>query len=208
MTKNLKIKVCGMRDPQNVKELSLLDIDYVGFIFHEKSKRNVNGIEVLPIETSDKKRVGVFVNKAVDFIEEKIRIHKLNAVQLHGDETPRFCKALYDEGVDVIKVFSIDDDFDFSITKEYEDVVNYFLFDTKGHARGGNGVVFDWSLLEKYEGNIPFILSGGLSLQSLEELKQLEHEMLFGIDLNSRFEIEPALKNIELLKTFIHELRN
>ena len=202
--KDLKIKVCGMRSPSNVKALEELSIDYMGFIFYEKSKRNLTNY----VETKNKnlQRVGVFVNETFEIIRDKILDFKLDAIQLHGDENPDFCKAIQTLYVDVIKVFSVDKDFDFELTKPYTSSCDYFLFDTKGKERGGNGVVFDWKILEKYTGLKPFFLSGGIGPDSIQAIKNLNHDNLYALDLNSKFEDQPALKNIEKLKTFIDDL--
>jgi len=134
-----------MRNSNNAQALTQLPIDYIGFIFFEKSKRNIT--EKVATENKNIQRTGVFVNEKFEVIKERILDHQLDAIQLHGDETPDFCKSIQALYVDVIKVFSVDENFDFEITKPYENFCNYFLFDTKGKERGGNGVTFDWSIL-------------------------------------------------------------
>jgi phosphoribosylanthranilate isomerase len=207
MERELKIKVCGMRNQENIAALSDLGADYVGFIFYNKSSRSAIDLDI-NVESNDLIRTGVFVNEAVDFVQKKIKDYKLNAIQLHGDESPRYCKALIQKGLSIIKVFSIGESFDFESTIAYEEFCDYFLFDTKGKERGGNGVVFNWSLLENYNGSLPFFLSGGISPESIDAIKAFQHEKLFGLDLNSKFEIQPGLKNIDQLKTFIDGIRS
>lgn len=206
----LIIKVCGMREPSNIAKLQELKVDWMGMIFFEKSARNV----VKPIFIKKEiPRVGVFVNEEIDFILKKITDYELDLVQLHGDESVEFCKKIKDGLIvpfpkKIIKVFSVGNDFDFSILKPYETVVDYFLFDTKGENRGGNGVAFNWDILKKYNSEIPFLLSGGINSDSAEAIKSFQHPKMVGIDINSRFESEPALKDIKKIKTFIHELRS
>lgn len=195
------IKVCGMRSEKQVTELAGL-VDFVGFIFYEKSKRFVRSTS--PV--NDSLKVGVFVNESVDAVREHIREQSLDFVQLHGNESPQMCARLKDE-VKIIKAFGVDEDFDFYKTQAYEECVDYFLFDTKTKLHGGSGRQFDWSLLSNYQGSIPFFLSGGINPKSIESLKNFSHPKLAGIDLNSGFEISPADKNITQLKQFIKELK-
>ncbi len=195
-----------MKTPSNINEVANLPIDYMGFIFYEKSKRNIT--EIVQTQNHKIQRVGVFVNEKIEVIKEKIIHHQLDVVQLHGDETPEFCKEVKALYVEVIKVFSVDDEFDFKITTKYTRNCDFFLFDTKGKERGGNGITFNWEILQKYDGLRPFILSGGIGPQSIESIKILNHDKLFALDLNSKFEDQPALKNIEKLKTFINDLRH
>ena len=196
-----------MRDLENVEALAELKPDFMGMIFYEKSKRYLD--HIIPAHlTNDLKRVGVFVNTNKAEILEKVNTQQLDYVQLHGKESPAFCAALKVEGVHLIKAFSVDENFDFDLTKVYEPYCDYFLFDTKGKNPGGNGIVFDWEILRKYKGNTPFLLAGGIGEQHLTEVQKLQHPMLAGVDLNSGFETAPGLKNIDTLKTFIHELRH
>jgi len=205
MQRELNIKVCGMRNKENIAALAELGVNYIGFIFYDKSSRNAMGLDV-NVDTNGLMRIGVFVNEAVDFVQQKIKTYKLNAIQLHGDESPRYCKALEQEEVSIIKVFSIGDSFDFEITKAYEPFCDYFLFDTKGKERGGNGVVFNWYLLASYKGSLPFFLSGGIGPKSADALNAFHHEKLFGLDLNSKFEIEPAVKHVQKIENFLNVL--
>ncbi|MCB0454387.1 MAG: phosphoribosylanthranilate isomerase [Aequorivita sp.] len=207
----------------NIAEVAELEPDYLGFIFYEKSPRFFDGeITSLPSGT---KKVGVFVDTSLKEIIEKIEKYDLDVVQLHGDESVNFCNQLKAKcqaelveaqsiekpvlsAVEVWKVFSIKDEFDFEILKPYEDVVDKFLFDTKGKEKGGNGYAFNWEILKKYPSKKPFILSGGIGLEKVDSLKKiLKTDLPFhAIDVNSKFEIEPGLKNIKDLKKFKNEL--
>ena len=203
----MKIKVCGMRDPNNLQDLLKLPIDYVGLIFYEKSKRFVD--EDFPeLNFRGKEKVGVFVNESIEYILEKSQQYDLATIQLHGEESPEFCEFLKRKNFLVIKAFPVNSDFDFSRTKRYEPFCDYFLFDTKGKLPGGNGFAFDWKILEKYQSKIPFFLSGGINKSNCEMLKKLNFKQLYAIDLNSGFEKKPGLKDISLLKKFIEYVRN
>ncbi|MFK2820590.1 phosphoribosylanthranilate isomerase [Flavobacteriaceae sp. LMIT009] len=198
----MKLKVCGMK--HNTLEVAALQPDYLGFIFHEDSPRNFdNDIPKLP---ENIKKVGVFVDKTVEFIAGQIEKHQLDAVQLHGHESPEVCKLLKSANVEIIKVFSIKNEFDFSVLAPYEDVCDYFLFDTKGKLPGGNGYTFDWSVLNDYPSTKSFFLSGGIGLDQLENIKEFKNSpastYCYALDVNSKFEIEPGLKDIEELKKF------
>ncbi|WP_300570062.1 phosphoribosylanthranilate isomerase [Flavobacterium sp.] len=193
----MKIKICGMKYPENIQEAAKLQPDYLGFIFHEKSARYFDD-EIPKIDKSIQK-VGVFVNASLEEILEKIKCYDLQLVQLHGNESPEFCDLLKYINIDIIKVFSVDDAFDFRTIYSYESVCDYFLFDTKGKLHGGNGITFNWQILENYLSKKPFFLSGGIGLEEIEKIKKLNLP-IYAIDVNSKFEIEPGLKNIELLK--------
>jgi phosphoribosylanthranilate isomerase len=199
---NLKLKVCGMRDASNIIKVASLQPDYMGFIFYEKSKRFVGNDFSIPKEfPSMIKRVGVFVNEKVDAILKLVSKHKLDFVQLHGDEIPEDCKALKQNKVGVIKVFSIDNEFDFNKTKPYQLYTDFFLFDTKSESYGGSGKSFDWNLLKKYDQEIPFFLSGGLSPDNIQNIKELKGMNLHAIDVNSGVEVAPGLKDITKVKS-------
>jgi len=204
----MKIKVCGMRDADNISELIKLKPDYMGFIFYDKSKRFVSNFPEVEIP-SDIKKVGVFVNEAIDDVIEIAEKNKLEAIQLHGNESPEYCNQLRhselvseSHPIEIFKAFSIDNNFDFSKTDAYQKVCDFLLFDTKGKDYGGNGVKFNWQVLDKYKGETPFILSGGISKIDVSEIKKISHKAFLGIDINSGFEIEPALKNINDIKEF------
>ncbi|MCH1518080.1 MAG: phosphoribosylanthranilate isomerase [Flavobacteriaceae bacterium] len=202
----MKLKVCGMRAPENIKALSALTPDYMGFIFWAPSSRYVE--TTTPELPSAIKKTGVFVDASVDYIQSMVLQHKLQAIQLHGEETPQYCALVQDFGVEVIKAFSVKDSFDFSQLEPYETSCDFFLFDTKGELPGGNGYGFDWSLLTNYPSQKPFFLSGGIGLEHTPQIKALLNTdlPLHAIDVNSKFELAPALKNIDALTQFKNEL--
>ncbi len=204
-----KLKVCGMRDPENIKEAASLQPDYMGFIFYEKSKRFVGRNFSIPVDFPVSiRRVGVFVNEKIDTILETVSNHKLHYVQLHGDETPEYCKTLIEREASVIKVFSIDESFEFDSTKPYEKYADFFLFDTKSENRGGSGKVFDWSILNRYNQQIPFFLSGGLGPENIAKVKTLTGMNLYAVDVNSGVEASPGVKDILKVKSVITMLSN
>ena len=199
----LIIKVCGMREEQNISDLEKLDIDWVGMIFWPGSKRYVGSPPGrLPQRV---KKVGVFVDANLDDIRQHVSDYQLDIIQLHGHETPAFLEAL--KPLTLIKAFNIADASDLQKTKAYEGVADYFLFDTKGKIVGGNGEKFDWTVLTAYEGSTPFLLSGGIGPNDVQKVKQFHHHKCIGIDLNSRFESAPGLKDIVQLQTFIKQIR-
>ena len=209
--KNIKLKICGMKYPENIKEISTLNPDYLGFIFWEKSSRNMN-LETIPEIPKSIQKVGVFVNASIQDIISKVNQYQLNIVQLHGNESVTYCKNVKKLGVEVIKVLSIGDKFDFATIKEYVLFVDYFLFDTKGKLPGGNGITFDWNVLENYHFNIPYFLSGGIGITEIDGLKEFlkspAAQKCFGIDVNSRFEKKPGTKNkikLEKFKKLLYE---
>ena len=215
----MNVKVCGMRQPANIEALSKLAIDYIGFIFYQKSPRYI-GDDLLPWLQNNPdvlegiKRVGVMVNFEIDSVLNYTHDYQLDYVQLHGNESPEYCREIISfwdassvRRADLVKAFSIDENFDFERTAAYEPHCTFFVFDTKGAGFGGTGKKFDWSLLNHYQGNIPFLLSGGIDPDSAEAIKALEHPKLMGIDLNSKFESEPGVKNIADLKLFLYELK-
>jgi phosphoribosylanthranilate isomerase len=192
-----ELKICGMRDKSNILEVAAMQPDYMGFIFYEKSKRFVENDFSIPKElTKNIKRVGVFVNEKLDVILKLVSRHNLDYVQLHGDEASEECKALKEERVGVIKVFSMDESFDFAITKPYQPYSDFFMFDTKSKSYGGSGKLFDWKLLKQYDQQVPFFLSGGISPENVNNIKVLQQMNLHAIDVNSGVELAPGLKNI------------
>jgi len=195
------LKVCGMRDTANITELIKLQPDFMGFIFHEKSPRNV--VEIPSIEIpSNIKKVGVFVDKDIVFIKEKAKDFNLDYIQLHGNETPEFCKSLKEKGYKIIKAFNISENFNFEQLQAYETFCDYFLFDAFGKKAGGNGIIFNWELLRKYKGQTSFLLSGGIDHTMAQEIRNVNHSKLAGIDINSGFEIKSALKDIKKIEEF------
>jgi len=203
-----------MKYQDNIGQVAASQPDYLGFIFYDKSVRFFEG--VIPELSENIKKVGVFVDAAIDEIIEKVNVYNLQLVQLHGNESPTFCKALGAELasvpylIEVIKVFSIKDEFNFEKLKPYETVCHYYLFDTKGKLPGGNGYTFNWKVLENYSSTKPYFLSGGIGLNELDKVKSFlqndNSEYCHAIDVNSRFEIEAGLKNIELIKEFKNRL--
>lgn len=198
------VKVCGMKYPDNIMEVVALQADYMGFIFYTKSKRYVGDDFVMPEIPDSINKVGVFVNEGLDNLIKKVQHYRLDYVQLHGDETPEYCRHAGNYAT-VIKAFGVDKDFNFSILNGYESVCDYFLFDTKTVGYGGSGQGFDRSLLQQYHLSKPYFLSGGIGLEELELLKSV-HPVPFALDVNSKFEIEPALKDINKLKILKDEL--
>ncbi|MFY0629952.1 MAG: phosphoribosylanthranilate isomerase [Flavobacteriaceae bacterium] len=213
-----------MKNIDNIKSIGDLNPDYMGFIFYERSKRNFEGI--IPELPKSIKKTGVFVNEYIEIIVSLVEEYKLGALQLHGDESVEYIQLLK-EGlrqaeldsvshkknqkpaqVEIIKVFGIKDDFDFDVLKPYEDEVDYFLFDTNGKERGGNGVKFDWSVLKDYPYSKPFFLSGGIGPNDITEVKKIQQLGLpiYAVDVNSKFESNPGLKNIKEVKRFKNQL--
>ena len=205
----MKIKICGLKFESNILSLSKLEPDYMGFIFWEKSKRLVTGSTPNLSQTKIKK-TGVFVNADFEKIKDKVHAHKLEVVQLHGLESPEFCKKIKNLGIEIIKAFSIDEKFNFNILEKYELCSDYFLFDTKGKSPGGNGISFNWDILRNYKYKKKFFLSGGIGVESIDAIKKIKKLKLplFCIDINSRFELNPGKKNIELIKSFKNNLEN
>ncbi|MEC4004930.1 phosphoribosylanthranilate isomerase [Flavobacterium sp. SUN052] len=200
----MKLKICGMKNFDNILEIAQLLPDYLGFIFWEKSARFFD--ETIPKIPKSILKVGVFVDSNFDEISSKIEKYKLDLIQLHGNESPEFCKKLYDSNIKIIKAFSINEDFDFEILKEFELVCDSFLFDTKGKLPGGNGTTFDWKLLEKFNIDKPFFLSGGIGLEEITQIKSFQKTKMaqncIAIDINSKFESQPGIKKIKELSEF------
>ena len=196
------IKVCGMRDAENIREVEALGIDLMGFIFWPKSSRYVSERpSYLPKKC---KRVGVFVNEDIEQVKHIAADYALDYIQLHGSESPGYVQQLHDW--QVIKAISVSSRDDIATFKDYEGLVDYFLFDTKCTCMGGSGQQFDWSVLDSYDGNTPFLLSGGIGPDDAERVKAFHHGKCIGVDLNSKFELSPALKDINKLQEFIKEL--
>ncbi len=200
------VKVCGMREAENVVAVASLGIDLMGFILFDRSPRYVEG--VAPKTTEGIKRVGVFVNSPMEHVVEMVARHSLSVVQLHGKESVDLCGALKSRGLLVIKAIPISTPSDMARAEEYAAVVDYLLFDTKCAEHGGSGRRFDWSILDCYGGSTPFLLSGGIDEESAAEILTIEHKQFAGVDLNSRFEIAPALKDIDKLTRFIAKIKS
>ena len=197
-----------MRDSENIEQLAQLNPDYMGFIFYPKSKRYADARltkETLDALPSSIKKVGVFVNYSPEQVDEVMQRYNFDFVQLHGDESPEVCQEIKALGYSVIKAFGVDESFDFNLLTPYKSYCDFFLFDTKGKDYGGHGVTYDWTILEKYDQSIPFFLSGGLSANNISEVKKLSNLNIHAVDVNSKFEIEPGYKNIDLLKKSVFE---
>jgi len=204
----MKIKVCGMKYEENIKSVAALGPDYLGFIFYDKSKRNFDGH--IPDAVQGIKKVGVFVNATTSYVNSKISEHNLDAVQLHGDESIAYCLKIKEDNaldLEIIKAFSMSKGFDFSVLESYMTACDYFLFDTKGKERGGNGTLFDWELLQDYKLDKPFFLSGGIGPNEIDQvtefLKTPMASYCYALDVNSKFETKPGMKKVLELKKFI-----
>ena len=196
----MMIKVCGMREADNIREVEALGIDMMGFIFWPKSSRYVSQRpDYLPKRV---KRVGVFVDEDPEQVKRMAGAYGLDYIQLHGQESPSYIFQL--RGLHVIKAFNISTAEDLIQTQPYEGLVDYFLFDAKGKSVGGNGEKFNWDVLDAYQGNTPFLLSGGIGPDDTERVNAFHHPKCIGIDLNSRFELSPGLKDVAKLKEFMY----
>lgn len=220
----MKIKVCGLREPDNIRSVAALGVDFLGFIYAEKSPRSVYDdfdIDEFWMQEEDKPslpkdvaKVGVFVNQDIIDVASTLVGADLTHIQLHGSETKRYIKELRKnlsvidkDKVKIIKALSVETEEDVKRWREYEGVADLLLFDTKGKAAGGNGTQFDWSVLNSYDGDIPFLLSGGIDLDDAEQVLGFHHDKCIGIDLNSRFETSPGVKDVEKLRAFIEQIR-
>ena len=199
-----------MRDVENIEAIATLPINYLGFIFYEKSPRFVMNNAVFETAKIPEtiQRVAVVVNEHLDFITHLYDDFGFRIVQLHGNESPAFCRLLKLElkNIEIWKAFSVADDFDFSVTTQYTNVVDYFLFDTKTNQHGGSGQKFNWQVLNKYKGKKKFFLSGGITIDDADAIKKIKNKKLIGVDINSKFEITPAMKNFEAVKFFSKNL--
>ncbi|HLN72091.1 MAG TPA: phosphoribosylanthranilate isomerase [Prolixibacteraceae bacterium] len=209
--KELRVKVCGMRERENISGVALAGPDYMGFIFYSKSSRYVGENNCLNLDFLKQdaiKKVGVFVNEAPAKVISICQQNHLNIAQLHGNESPEDCCQIKQMGLQVIKAFSLDEMFDFDILETYAESCDFFLFDTKGLLPGGTGQKFNWQLLDNYQLDIPFFLSGGIRPEDLNSIRQFHHPMLYGVDINSGFELSPALKDVAKVQQFITGIRS
>lgn len=201
------IKVCGMGNPEIMLKLSTLEINMLGFIFYNQSSRfaegKINPEDILKINKNISK-TGVFVNATESEILNTSERWHLNSVQLHSNESPDLCEKLKNKGLIVIKAFNLNKKNDF---KEYISVCDYFLFDTPTILHGGSGTKFDWNLLENYNETLPFILSGGICDNDVDEILAINHPSFAGIDINSKFEISPGIKDFKMISDFILKIR-
>ncbi len=206
----LKIKVCGLTDPVNAREIAGTLPDFLGYIFYPESVRfvgNKPAADLFKNIPAGIIKTGVFVNEEPSLVIEKMNSCNLDLVQLHGDEGPEYCNGLKENDLKVIKAVRINNDFNYNTLKQYIDVIDYFLFDTRSGIRGGSGLKFDWKKLIEYHLSIPFFLSGGIGPEDASLIKEISNEMLFAIDINSRFEISPGIKDPEKVKRFIDEIK-
>jgi phosphoribosylanthranilate isomerase len=206
----MKIKVCGLRDTENLKEIAALGPDFVGFIFYDQSPRFVGddlNEEVVKALPRSIRKVGVFVNASPDYILRSVKKYDFQYVQLHGNENPEYCRSLRNRGLSLIKAFRVDESFNFSMLNNYKAHCDFFLFDAKGDQPGGNGITFDWSILNRYDNEKPFFISGGIGLDNLDQLAALKGMKLYGVDVNSQVEISPGVKDVAKVKELITRLR-
>lgn len=207
----MKIKVCGMREYANVQELAKLPIDIMGFIFYEKSPRFVQenfDVAIRNLLPSSIAAAGVFVNSPLDYVLLKQQQYNLQYIQLHGSEDVNYCKELKKSTTAfVIKSFLVDSTFNFKELTKFESVVDFFLFDTKTQSFGGSGQKFDWDLLQYYTSNKPFFISGGISIEDVQNLKNQIHSKVYCIDINSKFEVEPGLKDVKRIQEFVAKIK-
>ncbi len=204
------VKVCGMRDAENIRMADQLNtIDWMGFIFYPASKRYVGELSPSSLPQHSQ-RVGVFVNEQIQKVKDLQSKYQLDLIQLHGDESPDYCKQLrvkMGSQVKIIKMIPISTAHDLDHCKEYEDVVDYFLFETRCASYGGSGESFDWSLLRDYNGQLPFLITGGIGPSDVLKVQSFSHPLFAGIDINSCFEISPALKDIKAISNFINKIK-
>jgi phosphoribosylanthranilate isomerase len=203
-----QLKICGLRDQDNIADVLDLGPDYIGFIFHPASARYVEG-QLDPAwvrELQGPRKVGVFVDAGEKKMREAAESYGLHALQLHGKESPQLCEKLQGAGLQLIKVFSVGESFDFERLRPYEGLVDYFLFDTRGKLPGGNGYAFDWKLLAAYPLEVPYFLSGGIGPENLAEALSLSDPRLHALDVNSRFESAPAFKDLNKLQLLFSQL--
>jgi phosphoribosylanthranilate isomerase len=193
-----------MREADNIREIERIGADMIGFVFYPKSLRYVEKVpEYLPQHA---KRVGVFVNEKVETVQTTITRFGLHYVQLHGEESPEYCRLIRRSTIPVIKAFPISQEKDLQTVSMYEGLCDYYLFDTKCDGYGGSGKSFDWNILSEYKDRTPFLLSGGISIDSIEVWKYFKHPRLAGIDINSRFETTPGVKDVKSIKSFLNKL--
>lgn len=202
------LKVCGMRDAQNIREVeAVVRPQMMGFICWEQSRRYVSSVPAyLPTRCI---RTGVFVNPSMSHLRQKINSLRLQRIQLHGDESPEYCQRIIQQtGLPITKSLSIRQVEDIEQYRQYEGICDLLLFDTKCKTRGGSGEQFDWDILTHYKGSVPFLLAGGIGPRDAERLREFRHPMFLGIDVNSRFELSPGVKDVLLLREFSASLQS
>ncbi len=203
------IKVCGMRDADNIRSIDLLpSVDWMGLIFYPRSSRFVS--EVPGYLPQHCKRVGVFVNASIDEVERIVMTFRLDMVQLHGNETPAYISDLRQSlptSIRILKMIPISGPSDLALATAYGNTIDYFLFETKCEGYGGSGQQFDWSVLQQYDGSTPFLLTGGIGPDDISKVAAFKHPRFAGIDINSRFELSPAMKDAEAIKAFTQAIK-
>jgi len=203
----MKVKICGMRDPQNIRDIALLKPDFMGFIFYPPSPRFLTTAEGFPHESLENIcTTGVFVNESITTIEKTAQRFRLKAVQLHGNETAAMCNSVQQLGVKVLKAVPVSTTEDFDQLERFSGSVDYIVLDTKTNQHGGSGAKFNWELLQYYTAEIPFLLGGGVDEQDAFILRHLNHPMLAGVDINSRFELSPGVKDTAKVKRFLEAI--
>ena len=208
----LKAKVCGLNNTENLKSLLTLPVDMVGFIFYDQSKRNCTlspDVVRAAFNKADPncKKVGVFVNASIKEVLSKKEDYDLDYIQLHGQESIFYCQELKEYDVKLIKAFPVDNNFSFNNTSAYSFFCDYFLFDTKGNLPGGNGIQFDWNMLNKYTGKTPFLVGGGIGPDDVAQIRNLQVNGFYAVDVNSKFEIAPGYKNLDILADFLYKIK-
>ncbi len=206
----MKVKVCGMRNRENIREITACKPDLLGFIFYPDSKRYVGEkfdprlLRKIPPYIY---KVGVFVNESPEKIVQLIERYNLDMVQLHGNEDVNILSELKAKRISIIKSFNIDEHFDFNLTEPFLPYCDFFLFDSKSGSPGGSGVKFQWTSLERYKFQKPFFLSGGISIEDIDTIAAIKHPGLYGVDINSRFEISDGYKDVFLVGEFIKKAK-
>lgn len=206
----LRIKVCGITEQTNAASVASASPDFMGFVFYPLSKRYVGDNPSPALFSSIPPgiiKTGVFVNEEALKIIETVHKYKLDIVQLHGNEPAGYCRSLKEAGVKIIKAFATVSGFDFNILRTYKDACDYFLFDSAIDSRGGSGLKFDWKIMNKYCGDKPFFLAGGIDLPDTLMIKHIRHNSFFAVDINSRFETSPGIKDHRKVGKFIKFIR-
>ncbi len=205
-----KIKICGMQQPENINAVAAFHPDYMGFIFYQQSPRFAGNLDpaIVKLLPNTICKVGVFVNENPENILAMAFKYHLNAIQLHGDESPNMCEAIRKEGLQVIKAFRVATTTDMQAVGLYQHACDFLLFDTKTPLFGGSGQKYNWNILQSYNGRVPFFLSGGIGAEDITRLLAFHHPLLHAVDVNSRFETSPGKKDVIALTHFINELKH
>ena len=202
----LKLKICGLNNTTNLKEILALEPDFIGLNFYPDSIRFVN--EEVKVESPENvKRVGVFVNEGIKRIIDYSHEYHLSYIQLHGEESPEFCEALQLHDLKIIKVFRVNKGFTFNEVEPFVEKSEYFLFDAAGESYGGNGVIFNWEILKDYPFDTPYFLAGGLSPENVDQVFQIEFPKLYALDVNSGYEAAPGIKDVDKVKGLIKKMK-